>query len=432
MTNFALKFCLCLRTYSISERLVMTDTPTVLDTINAKWYNTLAKELGLAESEFQLCQGETILPQNTDQLWDMMNQLPSDSVIQYYTADPLVSFSSQYLSLLSFVQTPGNENFETAMGSVNLTAWKAALKTFLQNNPSAFGQPPAVLQATLQNLFQNWSMVEFDPGSNPDAGSAAQCFTLYCAMTENPIYVAQALKSHLPLGGPAAFNQTYGQVLNDILAAPSESFSMDSTQASSDISQSWANSSSSTGGSYFYSKSSSSASSDFTQTFSSAAFSVAVAYDHFVTVPVLALQGESVTDGGTTYLPWYYGAALAYAYNNNTAPVWTDPTQWTKLFGPEGSMQYVITALLVADGVSTTTTSTQAFSAAEQTFAEQQSNEGYGCWPYYVSNSSDKKTQTSTAFDSGSHLVVSTTSKTGNPLVVGVLVSSVKALVQKA
>ena len=81
---------------------------------------------------------------------------------------------------------------------------------------------------------------------------------------------------------------------------------------------------------------------------------------------------------------------------------------------------------------STVTTSSQSFSTAEQTYAEQQSNEGYGCWPYYVSNSSDNTTRTSTTFNSSSNLVVTTTSAPGNPIVIGVLVSSVEDLAQHA
>jgi hypothetical protein len=405
-----------------------TGTGTVLDTVNAKWYNTLAKELNLSVEEFQLSQGDVILPRTTNQLWDMMNQLPANTVVQYYTPDTLVSLSSEYTSLLSFVQASGAANFNAAMGEANMTAWTAAKQAYFQANPSAFSDSPAALQTALQNLFQNWSMISLVP--NP--GSAAQCYTLYRAGFENPIYIAQELQANLPLGGPAAFNETYEQVLGDIAAAPKVSFSMSSADASSDISDSWANSSSSTGGSYFYSKSSSSQSSDFSQTFASSSFTVDVTYDHFLSVAALPLSGEAIESGGTTFLPWYYGAALAYAYNNKTTDVWTDLSQWDTLFGPEGSMQYVVTNLIIADGTSTVTTSSQSFSTAEQTYAEQQSNEGYGCWPYYVSNSSDNTTRTSTTFNSSSNLVVTTTSAPGNPIVIGVLVSSVEDLAQHA
>ncbi len=406
----------------------MPNTSTVLDTINAKWYTTLATALNLSQSEFQLCQGEVILPQDTDQLWDMMNQLPANSVVQYYTADNLIDFSGEYTSLLSFVQASSGADLSTAMGTTNTASWNAAKKAYFVAHPNAASSPPAVLQKALQNLFQNWAMESLVP----DPGSAAQCYTLYRAGFENPIYIAQELQENLTLGGPAAYNLTYDALLKNVGAAPAVNFAMNSSQASSDISQSWANSSSSTGGSYFYSKSSSSSSTDFTQTFSSAEFTVAVSYDHFVSVPVLPLAGETVAADQTTYLPWYYGAALAYAYNNKTAAVWTDLTQWDALFGPTGSMQYVVTNLIVADGISTVTTSAQSFSTAEQTYANQQSNEGYGCWPYYVSNSSDQTTQTSTSFDSASHMTVTTVSKPGNPLVIGVLVSSVKALAELA
>ncbi|MGU3392126.1 hypothetical protein [Sphingomonas sp. M1A8_2b] len=406
----------------------MSDTDTVLDTVNAKWYNTLAKELNLSVEEFQLSQGDVILPRTTDQLWDMMNQLPADTVVQYYTPDTLVSLSSQYTSLLSFVQASNAADLTAAMGASNMTSWTAVKGAYFKANPSAFSDTATVLQTALQNLFQNWSMAELVP--NP--GSAAQCYTLYRAGFENPIYIAQELQANLPLGGPTAFNQTYDDVLDDIAAAPSVSFTMHSADASSDISKSWANSSNSTGGTYFYSKSSSSESSDFSQTFASSDFTVAVVYDHFINVTALPLSGESIKADTTTYLPWYYGAALAYAYNNKTAQVWIDLAQWDALFGPKGSMQYVVTSLIIADGTSTTTTSSETFSTAEQTYAHTVSKEGYGCWPYYVSNSSDSMTKTSTTFNASSNLVVTTTSEPKNPIVIGVLVSSVKDLAQDA
>lgn len=401
-------------------------TSTVLDTFNAKWYNALTTQLNLSPQEFQLSQGQTVLPQTTDTLWDMMNQLPVASVVQFYSNDPTVSFSSEYTSLLSFVQAPGNAAFVNAMGADNMTTWNAAKKKYFADNPNVYTKSPAELQRDLDNFFHNWALVNLDPGQGQ------QCYTLYRAAVENPIYIAQELQDNLPIGGPAAFNLTQDAMLATVNAAPSQSLSFNSHDQSSALDNSWATSSYSNGGTYFYTKSGGSDATDFTQTFASADFAMTASYQHLATIPVIALSGETVTADGTSYLPWYYGAALAYAYNNPGAPVWTDPAQWDALFGPNGSMQYVITNLVVVNGLDTTVTQSQTYSKAEQTYSDNWSSEGYGCWPYYVSNSSDNKSTTSTVTVNDSSLNIHVQSALGHPVVIGVTVSSMKDLVQKA
>jgi hypothetical protein len=206
------------------------------------------------------------------------------------------------------------------------------------------------------------------------------------------------------------------------------SFAMDSSTASTDLSNSWTSSSSSDGGTYFYSTSSSSDATDFTQKFASSSVTVETTYQHVLTTQIQPLATGTVVEGPATYLPWFYPAALAAAYQDSGSDLWSDPAQWARFFGPTGSLQYVATALVVVDGVTHTVTSDASYSTAEQTYAHSQSDSSYGCWPYYVSNSSSSTTTTSTSFNEQGHMTVTTTSPVGNPLVIGVLVSPIKDL----
>ena len=82
----------------------------------------------------------------------------------------------------------------------------------------------------------------------------------------------------------------------------------------------------------------------------------------------------------------------------------------------------------MVDGISQTVRSNVSYTADEQTYAHSESHEGYGCWPYYVSNDSSSTTTTNTTFDDQGQMSVETSSPLGNPIVIGVLVSAIEDL----
>lgn len=400
----------------------MSASDDALHNLTAQWYNSLATALSLSPKDFQIAQGDLLVPTSTERLWDMMDQVPSESIAQYYAPSTVDTFSSEYQTILAYLHEPASEAFKTAMAD-NYAAWQTAEAAYVAANGAAIlANPPTSVTKALTGYFDIWSAENMDPGL------AASCATLYAAIYDNPVYIAQLLIRHLPPGAPTAFTMTQEQLVADLARGPSVSFAMDSATASTDLTDSWTSSSSSDGGSYFYTSSSSSEATDFSQKFASSGVSVSTTYQHVVTVPVQALSSGSVTDSGTDYRPWFYPAALTAAFEDETASTWTDPTKWSEFFGSDGTLQYVATALIVVDGISQTVTSNVSYTADEQTYAHSESHQGYGCWPYYVSNDSSSTTTTNTTFNDQGQMSVETSSPVGNPIVIGVLVSAIEDL----
>jgi len=400
----------------------MSASDDALHNLTAQWYNSLVTALSLSPKDFQIAQGDLLVPTSTERLWDMMDQVPSESIAQYYAPSTVDTFSSEYQTILSYLHEPASEAFKTAMAD-NYASWQTAEAAYVAaNGATILANPPTSVTQALTGYFDIWSAETMDPGL------AASCATLYAAIYDNPVYIAQLLIRHLSPGAATAFTMTQEQLVTDLARGPSVSFSMDSATASTDLTNSWTSSSSSDGGTYFYTSSSSSDATDFTQKFASSGVSVSTTYQHVVTVPIQALSSGSVTDSGTDYSPWFYPAALTAAFRDDSGATWGDPTKWSEFFGSDGTLQYVATALIVVDGISQTVRSNVSYTADEQTYAHSESHEGYGCWPYYVSNDSSSTTTTNTTFDDQGQMSVETSSPLGNPIVIGVLVSAIEDL----
>ena len=407
----------------------MPATDTALANLDAQWYNSLVAALTLSPSEFQVAQGNLLVPEGSEQMWQLMDQIPIDATTQYYTPDSVTALSSLYRTILGDTKAPQNDSFVTAMGA-SYSDWQAAeLAYYIANKP--FATPTAQFEA-LTAYFSEWSSIYMDPSQG------ATCYTLYAPIYDNPTFVGQQLINNLSsaTGAVAAYNLPYSRLLDELKVAGDKTLSLNSSTTSSDTSNSWASSSSSTGGSYFYSTSSSSQSSDFTQKFAGSGVTVETSFAHAITIPVTPLSSGVIVDTTVNdpsnptghFGPWFYPGALTQAYQNNNADVWHDPSQWNKFFSDTGSLQYLVTSLIVVDGISQVVTSDAVYTDDDQSYAHSEESEGYGCWPYYVSNSSSSTTQTHHHFDDEGHLKVTTTSPVGSPVIIGVLVSSGKAL----
>jgi hypothetical protein len=134
----------------------MSASDTALATLTAQWYNSLTTGLSLAPSEFQIAQGELIVPINTQLLWNMMNQVPVNSAAQYYTPKSLLNLSSEYHSILSKVRAAETDAFEKGMGT-SLDDWKAARKAYAADpaNHSMYDNVPASVPRRCSITFPN-------------------------------------------------------------------------------------------------------------------------------------------------------------------------------------------------------------------------------------------------------------------------------------
>jgi hypothetical protein len=68
---------------SAGRRIAMSASDDALHTLTAQWYNSLTTALSLSPQDFQIAQGDLLVPTSTERLWDMMNQVPSESIAQY-------------------------------------------------------------------------------------------------------------------------------------------------------------------------------------------------------------------------------------------------------------------------------------------------------------------------------------------------------------
>jgi hypothetical protein len=94
----------------------MPASDDVMNTVTAQWYNTLVHGLNLSAADFQIAQGTVVVPGNSKGLWDMMDQVPTDSIAQFFTPSTLQNFSGEYQSILADVQIAGVVPFKAAMG----------------------------------------------------------------------------------------------------------------------------------------------------------------------------------------------------------------------------------------------------------------------------------------------------------------------------
>ncbi|MCR2835226.1 hypothetical protein [Parerythrobacter lacustris] len=397
----------------------MPDPIDPLANLTAQIYNSMTTGLGISRDDFQIAQGDLIAPDTTQLLWTMMNQIPNDSIAQVYDSSTISNLSGEYETVLSNLTVAGSADFKTTLGD-QYSIWLADWRAYAHRNLTISSQLPTE-QA---KFFNEWATMNLDPGTAATAANALS------RILTNPVGIAQQLMLNAPPGATIPFTVTHGEMLKQLNHGQTRGFSMDSSTASGDLSGAWSSESGSKGGTYFYTTSESSESSSFTSTFASSNVTVQTNFEKVVTVPFTALATGSLQDGGQTYLPWFYGAALVEAYQDDTSDLWSDPTKWTEFFGSDGSLQYVTTALVIADGISQTTTSDASFSSDQQTYAHSESHAGYGCWPYYVKSDSSSTTSTNVSFDSSGHMTTTVSSATNNPIVIGVLVSSVKSLIQ--
>jgi hypothetical protein len=104
--------------------------------------------------------------------------------------------------------------------------------------------------------------------------------------------------------------------------------------------------------------------------------------------------------------------------------VWkrTAPT-WEGTFGSNGNLKNLTVALIVVDGITTTTTTTASVSKTDQESFKAAAQAGY--WPFFQASGQGGWT-TEVTFNDKGEVTVTSSSKTGNPNVIGVLVSPFK------
>ncbi|MDR6564647.1 MULTISPECIES: hypothetical protein [unclassified Arcicella] len=187
----------------------------------------------------------------------------------------------------------------------------------------------------------------------------------------NPKYWVDGNIGTDPIYAPA-----FADLYNQVNAGSSATIYFDSATANSDISSSWAKSTSSAGVG-FWGTSSSSVSTELNEKASSSRITVTITLNKYAYLQVRA--------GG-----WFTQGFFTDQYKNPSK--WTGGQDaWDQVFGPSGSCQNVSNQVLLVNGYTITTTSYASYS--EYDFQQIQKSSQTNVWPFYTSSSNSIATQ---------------------------------------
>jgi len=383
-----------------------SEVEQAMSTLNAQWYNAVVTGCHLDPSTFQLFQGNAPLATTSEALWNIFDAVPPLSVNNFYNPSQANVFSTDYGAVIANLNPQNAASFQTAMGDY-YAQWIAYLNT-----------NPTIPQGGILALFQTWSQLHMPP----DQAQAA--YTAYQQVSQGVVPVAMQmwLAAGGGTGGTKAYNATIAQLQNELSAAAGASVSLNSSSASSDISHTWAKAE--IGGWYDIFGGAAEASYDqLTMSLISSGLTIEASFQHLVTFAAGPLARPSSDPILSQYQPWYSSAALNLAYQNNNNIVWkhTPPT-WENTFGPNGNMLRTASAVVVVDGVDITMTSNANFDASSQTTFKAAAEAGI--FPFFEASASGGWTH-DVSFDSHGAVTVKSSSPTGNPNILGVIVTPI-------
>jgi hypothetical protein len=379
---------------------------TAMETLTAQWYNAVVTGCGLDRTTFQLCQGNVALGSTSEAMWNTFDVVPPLSVTNYLDPSQANVFSSDYGAVINNLVPQNAEAFENDMGDY-YPMWENYLST-----------GPSMPTGGILELFQNWAALHMPPDQ------AETCYTDYEQVAQGVVPVAVSM--WLQAGGAGtqkAYNATITQLQSALAATAGKSFELDSTTESSDVSDTWAKGS--VGGWYdIFAGEAGGQWDDFSLSIAKAGVSVQASFTKLVQFAAAPLAKASTDPILSQYEPWYWEPALNLAYQHNDNTVWkhTPPT-WDDTFGPSGNMLRTVSALVVVDGVKVTVTAQAGFDSAEQQEIQAQAKAGF--WPFFEASASGGWTN-DLEFDDAGSITMSSSSPTGNPIVLGAIVTPIE------
>lgn len=380
----------------------MSSINQAMDTLTQQWYNAMVTGLGLSNAQFQLYQGPNTMVTTSQQMWNLFNAVPPTSVNNYYDPNQSNNFSMDYGLILSALKANSDSDFQSCMGDY-YSMWL----TYFQNNP-----PTTWDAAGVANVFNKWAMI-YAPGQ-------AGCVTALTKVFINPINIANTMFASA--NQKYAWNQTIDALKLALASGAAKSFTFDSLTQSSDVSHTWAKGGTnvffdifSFGGGANYDKLSSKA--------TTAGVKMTASFTKVTTFAAGPLaQADPNNPILSQYSPWYNSAALAQAYTINNNTVWNpqSPINWDAAFGSSGFLQRMASAIVVADGISITMTSSATYDSSEQQTITAAASAGI--WPFFRANGSGGS-QTTVTFNDKGQFTSNTTLALGNPQILGVIQS---------
>lgn len=378
-----------------------------MQTLTAQWYNSVVTGLGLSDQQFQLFQGPGISPSTSQLMWNLFNAVPPNTVNNYYDPNQANNFASDYDLVLSALVTVSDSDFQNCMGDY-YGQWQTDFAAAYKADPTIISNA-----TSLSKFFQGWALV--------NAPSQSGCVSALTKAYINPISIANNMYDSA--NGKYAWNQTIDALQKALASGPNKSFTMDSSTASSNTKHSWA----SGGTSIFFDLFSFGGGGNYDDISTKATSAGLNIQANFQKVATFAAGPYATADSNNPilkqYNPWYNSAVLAKAYTTQDNTVWNNqaPVTWQKAFGANGFLQRMATAIVVADGIDITITSSASFSSYEQTQITAAAK--VGLWPFFSASGQGGTTNTVTFNNQGQFTSV-THSVLGNPQILGILQSS--------
>jgi hypothetical protein len=384
----------------------MSKLGEAVNTLNSQLYNATITGCGLSPDLFQLGQGAIPQPTDSTGFWRMFNVVPPKTATTYYNPSQANVFSDDYGAVLSHLLPQGSDRLKTDLGDW-YDAWTTAKMA-----PANAAWP---IDMSASDYFKAWA-----PRAGVPDAIATKGYADLLAMEIDPITVA--LQAFINAGGGKKELMAYNNTIDNLNLAsgPSKKVSMNSATQSSDISHTWAKAEAS-GGGIFWGGSVSTSYDSLAEKFTNAGLQVEISYDNLVTFTAAPLSNGTINSGPKTYNPWYSGNVLNNAFNDSSNSMWDHGSpNWNSTFGDTGNMQRMTTSCIVVDGITSTVTSSAGLSKSDQeSFAVAASG---GWWPFFSSTSSGGWSQ-SNSFDDSGNLTSVTQSPTGNPIILGFLVT---------
>jgi len=383
-----------------------TAVSLAMDTLTAQWYNAVVTGLGLSPDQFQLYQGPNSAMTTSQEMWNVFNAVPPASINNYYNPSQINNFSSDYGLILGALVPASDSSFQNCMGDY-YGKWSSY---FNDNDPNTWDAEG------VSNLFNSWAM--------RNAPGKAGCVTGLTNIYINPINIA--VNKFASAKDQYAYNETVDAMKSSLAGGATKSFSMDSATATSNVSHTWANGSTSIlfdifsfGGGGGYDK--------LTTKTTSAGLKIDAKFEKVTTFTAGPLAANDpnnpiLSDNSA----WYESAALAKAYTTKNNTVWNNQssTTWETAFGENGFLQRSTSSIVVADGITITMQSNASYSTSERT--EIKAAAKAGIWPFFSASGGGGST-TEIQFSDDGRFTATTKIVLGNPQVLGILQSPISS-----
>lgn len=389
---------------------MLTDTISVdkaMKQLTAQWYNAMVTGLGLDPQKFQLYQGPNTMMSNSQDMWNLFNAVPPKSINNYYDPNQTNNFSSDYNLILEALVPASDSSFQNCMGDY-YGKWKAY---FADHDPKTWDAQG------ISDLFTSWAM--------RNAPGQAGCVTGLTNIYINPINIA--VNKFSSAKGKYAWNQTVEGLKSALASGAAKSFNLNSKTAESDVKHTWAGGNTS----FFFDIFSFGASPRYDKLTTKATSEGLMIDAKFSKLTTFASGPLAQNDPNdpilSDYSAWYESAALARAYTVKDNTVWNNqkPTTWETAFGSSGFLQRMVSAIVVADGIEISMSSSASYSTSERTEIEAAAKAGI--WPFFQV-SGQGGTTTEVKFNDDGSFTSTTKIVPGNPQILGVLQTPMSSL----